>query len=353
MAEQAADVGGTAPRVAIVGAGVAGLTCARALADRGWRVRVFERGSSIGGRLASLQTDSGSFDVGAQYLTVQSEPFADEVRRWAGADLVRSWEAALADLSNGQGSLIGPSTTRYVGIPTMQSLAVFLARGLDIRVDSDVSRLAHGLEPGALAGVRAWTLFDAQDRPLGGVADGAGGFDALVLAVPSVDALALVRGHCDFVPQLESVRWDACWSAALSLLRPSSIEFDGAFINDDPILAWAARETSKPMRDAVEGVPERWLLQARPSWSNNFVELGHDEAARWMQRAFAARLARPLAQKSCSALRWRVATAATPLTVPCLWDADRRLGLAGNWCGGARIESAYLSGMALARAIAP
>jgi len=338
------------PRAAVVGAGVAGLTCARELAQRHWQVRVFERGAGVGGRMAVLQTEAGRFDIGAQYLTVQTQLFADAVRRWAGADQVRSWDAPLADLSQGQGSLVDTSTPRYVGVPTMQSLAAFLAQGLDVRVECEVARLATGLEPGCLGGAAAWTLFDAQGRPL---EEGQGGFDAVVLAMPSVDALALVRGHCDFAEQLESVRWDACWSAALALSRPSNIEFDGAFINDDPILAWAARETSKPMRDCLGAAPERWLLQARPAWSNNFVDLAHDEAARWMQRAFAARLARPLAQRACSALRWRVGTPATPLAQEFLWDGDRRLGLAGDWCGGTRIESAYLSGRALALAIAP
>jgi predicted NAD/FAD-dependent oxidoreductase len=71
-----------------------------------------------------------------------------------------------------------------------------------------------------------------------------------------------------------------------------------------------------------------------------------------MQRAFAARLARPLAQKNCVAIHWHAAAPAEPLAQPYLWDPDRAVGLAGDWCGGARIESAFLSGTALARAIA-
>ena len=44
--------------------------------------------------------------------------------------------------------------------------------------------------------------------------------------------------------------------------------------------------------------------------------------------------------------------AAQPLAQPFLWDPDRAIGLAGDWCGGARIEAAFLSGKALAQAIA-
>jgi len=323
---------------AVIGAGIAGLACARDLRARGIRVTVFEGGRRIGGRLASLATDGGDFDAGAQYLTVQNEAFADEVRRWVGADLLRTWDANLADLSNGQGTLVAPTTSRYVGVPAMQSVADFVGRDLDIVLEARVTRIAR------VAG--RWSLHGAGDAPLA-----ARGFDGLVLAIPSIDALPLVRAETGFAPLLESVRWDSCWTACLALSRPSSIEFDGAFINDDPILAWAARETSKPMRRVGPGVAERWLLQARPSWSNNFAELSAEEAARWMQRAFAARLARPLAQKSCVALRWGAAVAVDPLAQACLWDPALAVGLAGDWCGGARVEAAYLSGTALARAI--
>jgi predicted NAD/FAD-dependent oxidoreductase len=51
-----------------------------------------------------------------------------------------------------------------------------------------------------------------------------------------------------------------------------------------------------------------------------------------------------------TAHRWRYArTTATQPAV--LWDADRRLGLCGDWCRGARVESAWLSGDALAGAM--
>ena len=41
------------PSVAIVGAGMSGLTCARALQDAGFRVQVFDKSRGVGGRLAT------------------------------------------------------------------------------------------------------------------------------------------------------------------------------------------------------------------------------------------------------------------------------------------------------------
>jgi renalase len=53
-----------------------------------------------------------------------------------------------------------------------------------------------------------------------------------------------------------------------------------------------------------------------------------------------------------AAHRWRWALPVDPLPEPFLLDEKQALGLAGDWCGGPRVEGAYLSGVALARAIA-
>ncbi|MGW5055009.1 FAD-dependent oxidoreductase [Actinokineospora sp. NPDC004072] len=51
---------GDAPRVAVVGGGIAGVTAAVALAERGVRVRLFERHAELGGRLRGWTTGHGA-----------------------------------------------------------------------------------------------------------------------------------------------------------------------------------------------------------------------------------------------------------------------------------------------------
>jgi renalase len=53
-----------------------------------------------------------------------------------------------------------------------------------------------------------------------------------------------------------------------------------------------------------------------------------------------------------SAHRWRYALVERPLGEPCLWDEALRLGLCGDWCLGPRVEAAWMSGRALAAALA-
>ena len=55
-------------RVAVVGAGISGLTCAFRLAQRGHAVVVFEAGESVGGRMRTVVKEGLPVDVGANLL---------------------------------------------------------------------------------------------------------------------------------------------------------------------------------------------------------------------------------------------------------------------------------------------
>lgn len=62
--------------VVVIGAGMSGIACARALQSAGIHVRVIDKGRGIGGRVATRRAEVAgtpiSFDHGAQYLD-QSE----------------------------------------------------------------------------------------------------------------------------------------------------------------------------------------------------------------------------------------------------------------------------------------
>ena len=66
--------------IAIIGAGLAGLTAARLLAEAGRAVRLFDKGRGVGGRLATRRvTHAGAthgFDHGAQYVRAEGPAFA-------------------------------------------------------------------------------------------------------------------------------------------------------------------------------------------------------------------------------------------------------------------------------------
>lgn len=74
-------------RIAIIGAGIAGLGAARLLASRDCQLRRFDKGRRAGGRLASREGEFGSFDHGLQFVRLDDEQAAHH-----GGGLLRRWD---------------------------------------------------------------------------------------------------------------------------------------------------------------------------------------------------------------------------------------------------------------------
>src|SRR6218665_1435950 len=170
---------GTTPRhFAIVGAGMAGITCARTLAQAGHEVTVFEKSAEAGGRTATIDTPFGSFDAGAQYFTVRDPRFAQAVDMLPG--LCRRWSANAVQMLDAAGRVTASGLPRreahWVASPGMQSL---------------VARWAEPLrQADRLMAHPRWKL--RTEGPDGSRQSHAG-FHAVLLAQPPLPAQALLE----------------------------------------------------------------------------------------------------------------------------------------------------------------
>ncbi|MGA8880775.1 MAG: FAD-dependent oxidoreductase, partial [Azonexus sp.] len=59
------------PHLALIGAGIAGLSCATALQQAGLKVSLFDKGRGPGGRMSTRRGDDWQCDHGAQYFTAR------------------------------------------------------------------------------------------------------------------------------------------------------------------------------------------------------------------------------------------------------------------------------------------
>jgi predicted NAD/FAD-dependent oxidoreductase len=328
-------------KVAIVGAGISGLACAQLLQDAGASVSVFEKSGVVGGRAATRIVGAESFDHGAQYFTARSDVFERQIEIWLEKKVIARWAGSIGSLTDGQMIAEKHSHKRFVGAPHMRSLAEHMSSNLSVAKNSKVNRLSRSGQ--------TWRLdFEKGEA----VSD----FDAVILSMPANQSAALLEklGTNDFLLQAcQNVTLTPCWSTMVSFAERLNLPFDGLFINNSH-LSWVCRDSSKPGRKPGE----RWVLHATPSWSE--IHIGDDQLSA-SENLIAEFLAitgskGPTITNSWSKL-WRFAAPS---------DIDQRvelpsrlvtsvtnegLGICGDWCHGARVESAFLSGQATANEV--
>jgi predicted NAD/FAD-dependent oxidoreductase len=124
--------------VAIIGAGLSGLSCAQALQTAGISVRVFERSSSIGGRCATQLWQGHLVDLGVQYFTAQSGEFKKEL-----LTRLRQFRPIISPILD-QDNRAVPNTLgpRFYVLQGNNYFAHVLTQGLDIRLNSEVKPVA-------------------------------------------------------------------------------------------------------------------------------------------------------------------------------------------------------------------
>lgn len=317
--------------VAILGAGVAGASAARALAGLGFQVTVYDKGRVPGGRAATRSRASEHHDHGAQYFTARDAAFLQQVQDWAEQGVVAPWQPRLAVVGPRSQRSSPTGETRWVGVPGMNALAANLVQGLDLRCHR---RIAH-----AERRESGWWLDIVDGAP-------AGPYAALLCTLPAPQAAELLVDE-PLARMAGAVRFAPCWALMIEFDRALPVDVDAAFVNVGP-LSWIARDACKPGRP--DG--ERWTIHAGSEFSREHLEASGDRVAELLLVAFFSALdCAPRAPIRIATHRWRYALAEPPLHVGALVDGGRRLALGGDWCQGSRIEGAWLSGQALARQV--
>ena len=315
-------------RVAVIGAGLAGLTAARVLDDQGHDVVVVDKGRKPGGRMSTRSTEYGSFDHGAQYFTARDARFRRHVVAWFERGLVDTWDARIAVINGDHIDQETGSTERFVATPGMSAICEEIADNLpDCRLSWHASgaRYADG----------RWILNSEKGDQLTA--------DALVVTVPPAQAMALLEGS-EITRTLTDIEMQPCWALMAVFDRPLLKEHDAAFVNKGP-LSWLARQASRPGRPETEA----WVLHAGPEWSAQHIADDPDDIRHELLRAaLELPIAQPAEVEFAAVHRWLYALARKPLEQGIIWSGEQRLALAGDWCHGSRVEGAFLSGAAAA-----
>lgn len=307
--------------VIVVGAGIAGVACARELHAAGVPVRVLDRASTPGGRMASPRQDGRPTDIGAAYFTVRDDAFAGVVDGWRRRGLVRPWTDALAVRKADGSWCTSTGPHRWAAADGLRFLVTDLAAGLTVTTQHTVQRVGPGPtvdgEPGAAV---VLAMPDPQAAPL---------LDSSLTA-----ARAAVDGR-QWEPMLAlvAVFGERCWH-----------RLPAAFVNGHEVLALIADDGER----RGDGAPVL-VAHSTPGFAAAHRKRP-EQAGPPMVGALIEILELPNAPRWARVHRWDFARPAAERDVPFHLDDD--IGLAGDGWGRPRVETAWRSGHLLGRALA-
>lgn len=321
--------------IAVIGAGIAGASCARALTEAGVSVSVFEKARGPGGRMATRRDESDGvkvqFDHGAPYFSAFSDDMRARVDEWSERGLCAPWDASFEMIGASGSASIAPGE-HYVGLPRMSGIVRDLLEKTDLHTKTHI---AH-VRPGS-SGV---TLF-TDDSELGA-------FDAAVIATPAPQAAPLLE---ELAPELAAraakVAMDPTWSVMVAFEQPLGLPYGAAYVGHSPVF-FIACDGGKPSRPGAEC----WVLLSTAEWAEQHIEAGRDAVADALLTALWKTTGlSPREPFHRAAHRWRYARVHKPIAEPYFWDPGHAVGACGDWFRLGSAEGAYVSGLHLAREI--
>jgi renalase len=289
------------PRVAVVGAGVAGLACARALlAASTASVVVFEKSGGYGGRCATRTWRGSVIDHGVQFFSLRST-FARELvynELGLGPGRPRAHELAVLPLSAvtqypSQKPVPMSNADRLYLRSGNSALGVALASGVDVRLNTTVTDM-HPDGHIEYQRSNGEPEFDA--------------FDAVVCTAPLPQSAALLDSptppewSASFAPNLTIVleydtaklSSDALVHAHNNLAAPT-VQRYGMYGPPGHILAWTACENAKVGRQIAPGktimvaqASDMYSVAHYGDGSSGSSSLGTEADREWVEEATCA-----------------------------------------------------------------
>jgi predicted NAD/FAD-dependent oxidoreductase len=320
-----------APRVAVVGAGISGVSAARALTERGLEVVVLDRGHRIGGRMATrtlrdtgLPYDGRVVDIGAAYLTADDPGFVEVVQQWVDSGVARPWtDTFLTGTLDGiSGSTTGPM--RYAAPAGLRSLVEDLA--------ADLTTVVNPRDVGSVERSGDGLLVDGER------------FDAAVLAMPGPQVRDVIADDDPVQDALGDLEHLPVLSLTAAYAAHRWPELDGVFVNENERITFVAEDG----RRRGDGAPVL-VVQSHPEFAARHLD---DPAAAAPELIAALRTALDVPSPAWFEVkRWALARPDGHHEEPfALVDG---IGVCGDgWGAPPRIQTAWVSGLRLAEAVA-
>lgn len=332
--------------IAIVGAGIAGISCARELQSAGKKgIAIFEKSRGVGGRLTTRRMFDTCVDRGTCYISPKGAQFRELFDRLIAANIIEPWTNIVHTLT-ADGDILADADVypRYVAPGGMNQIAKYLATDLDVRF----GHKAIAIQPDN----NLWRLtIEGNNEPIFA--------RTIVLAIPAPQAVDLLSPLADILPieflnTLSGVDFYPSIAVAAGYTMAQLAQWESVYPDvksvsciDDPILAWLGVDSSK----RPQAAPPVFVVQ---STANFVAEYPNPEDMLSASQVMLERASERFLPWFRDCLwqephLWRYAFPQSPLVDSFIsFDLPAPLYCTGDWCGGRKVEAAYLAGLAVA-----
>ena len=337
--------------IAIIGAGVSGLSAAHELMSKGHRVVVFEKSRGVSGRAGTRRRGAISVDHGANFFRTSDPEVARMVHDILPTDELVAIEGDVWTFDQTgaivPGDAVQNSEPKYTyrrGINTLGKL-LQAASGVEVRREIRIATLER--QEGG------WLLRDSGSASQGH-------FDLVITTVPGPQAVQLLRAstmaedlQSALVEALRASRYNAQFSFILGYEENFGLSRKfHALVNSDgghPV-SWLSFEEDKPGH-----VPEGrsvLVVQMSPSWSSRRLEYPPEEILPEVMKEVCGLLPEAGPRPDWwDSQRWMLASPSSSVDLAGLRLGEREnLFFAGDGLGGrGRVPLAMSSGFDCAR----
>lgn len=313
----------------VIGGGITGLTIATILQRRGIKVTVLDKGSEVGGRLATCnivldESIEGIFDYGIQYFKAKNPQFQVWVNDWLADGAIKEWC---------QGFNPNDKSPCYYGINGMSGFAKYLAKDLDVHTNTNVTEFRYE---------KKWLIETQSDRQYQG--------DMLVMTSPVPQSLSLL--DASFIPlplevrfSLEQIEYNSCIAVLALLEKPSDISAPGGMDLNDDSIAWLADNHQKGISPNGYAI----TIHATPKFSEDYWDSDDAEIIYKLVTAAADYLNSSVTKYQVH--RWNYGSPKTLHNESYLTLLELPLVMAGDAFVAPTVEGAVMSGIAAAKLI--
>jgi len=308
-------------KAGVVGAGIAGASCAGTLAAAGWEVDVFDKSRGAGGRLSTRRMDQGWATLGSPFISAKRDPFRSQLRDWVR----QGWLAPVrGDIWQGRATLTWAQAQLQNHFrPTIEPSQL-------VRHVMGKARL-HTLSRVAALQPRTIVLEDGRIF---------GDYDCVICSVPAPQAIPMLDALPLLREQLGEVRYRPVWSF---LMRWEGGPAADVIKFDDHLLDLAVRQNT-------DG-PGLWAVHSSHEFAETYLEASFEEASTRAASALMGLLGLPWPVEVEASHLWRNARPETTKEGFWLGDRENRVALVGDGIAGVGVERAWESGLRLAQAI--